>query len=121
MSNKTEITYRRIGDYFIPNLTLPPEEAKVRLGKWGMLYKDYLFNNKKVVFSLLLAEGKLYQHCAEIEKQANEMYDLLIEQMKEAEGVTEQLKEQDQLEWVQRMGNIQQRAREVVCNKLICK
>ena len=78
MSNKTEITYRRIGDYFIPNLTLPPEEAKVRLGKWGMLYKDYLFNNKKVVFSLLLAEGKLYQHCAEIEKQANENPGLLI-------------------------------------------
>ena len=119
MSNKTEITYRRVGDYFIPNLKLPPEEAKVRLGKWGMLYKDYLFNHKKVVFSTLLAEGKLYQHCAEVEKQANEMYDFLIEQMKEAEGVTEQLKEQDQLEWVQRMNNIQQRAREIVCNDLI--
>ncbi len=119
MSNKTEITYRRVGDYFIPNLTLPPEEAKVRLGKWGMLYKDYLFKNKKVVFSVLLAEGKLYQHCAEVEKQAVEMYDLLIEQMKDAEGVTERLKEQDQLEWVQRMNNIQQQAREVVKLKLI--
>jgi len=84
-----------------------------------MLYKDYLSNNKKVVFSVLLAEGKLYQHCAEIEKQANEMYDLLIEQMKKAEGVTEELKEQDQFEWVQRMGNIQQRAREIVCSELI--
>ena len=119
MSNKTEITYRRVGDYFIPNLTLPPEEAKVRLGKWGMLYKDYLFKNKKVVFSVLLAEGKLYQHCAEVEKQAVEMYDLLIEQMKDVEGVTEELKEQNQLEWVQRMGNIQQRAREIVCRELI--
>ena len=65
-----------------------------------MLYKDYLFNNKKVEFPVLLAEGKLYQHCSEVEKQANEMYDLLIEQMKEAEGVTEELKELDQLEWV---------------------
>ena len=84
-----------------------------------MLYKDYFSNNKKVVFSVLLAEGKLYQHCAEIEKQADEMYDLLTEQMKEAEGVIEELKEQDQLEWVQRMGNIQHRATKIVCDELI--
>lgn len=121
MSKNTQIEHRRVGDYLIPNLKLPPEEATVRLGKWGMLYKDYLFKHKKVVFSVLLAEGKLYQHCAEIEKQANEMYDLLIEQMKEAEGVTEELKEENQMEWVQRMGNIQQKAREIVCNELIYK
>ena len=119
MSSKTEISYRRVGDYFIPTLKLPPEEAKVTLGKWGMLYKDYLFKHKKTLFSTLLAEGKLYQRCAEVENQANEMYDLLIEQMKETEGVTEELKEQDQFEWVQRMGNIQQRAREIVCRELI--
>lgn len=121
MSKNTQIEHRRVGDYLIPNLKLPPEEATVRLGKWGMLYKDYLFKHKKVVFSVLLAEGKLYQHCAEIEKQANEMYGLLIEQMKETEGVSEELKEQNQLEWVQRMGNIEQRAREIVCNELIYK
>ncbi len=115
----SKITYRQVGDYLIPNLKLPPEETKVTLGKWGMLYKDYLFKHNKVVFSILLAEGKLYQHCAEVEKQANEMYDLLIEQMKETESVTEELKEQDQLEWVQRMGNIEARAREFVYNELI--
>ena len=115
----SKITYRKVGDYFIPNLKLPPEEARITLGKWGMLYKDYLFNNKKAVFSTLLAEGKLYQHCAEVENQANEMYDILIEQMKATEGVTEELKEQNQLEWVQRTGNIQQRASEIVCNELI--
>ncbi len=115
----SKIMYRKVGDYLIPNLKLPPEESKVTLGKWGMLYKDYLFKHKKTLFSTLLAEGKLYQHCAEIEKQANEMYDLLIEQMKVAEGVTEELKEQDPLEWVRRMGNIQQRAREIVCCELI--
>lgn len=119
MSSKTEISYRRVGDYLIPNLKLPPEETKVTLSKWGILYKDYLLNHKKVVFSTLLAEGKLYQHCAEIEHQANEMYDLLIEQMKETEGVTEELKEQDQLDWVQRKGNIQHRAKETVCVELI--
>lgn len=121
MSNKNSIQYRRVGDYFIPNLKLPPEEANIILGKWGMLYKDYLLNHKKAVFSTLLAEGKLYQHCAEIENQAKEMHDILIEQMKEREGVTEELKEQNQLEWVQRMSNIQARARETVCKELIYK
>ena len=117
MSNK--IQYRRVSDYLIPNLILPPEEAAVTLGKWGMMHKSYLEKNKKVFFSLLLGQGKLYQHCAEVENQARDMYDTLIEQMKEAEGVTEDLKEQNQWEWIQRMNNIQQRANEIVCNELI--
>ena len=98
---------------------MPPEEAKVALGKWGMIYKDYLFNHKKVVFSILLAEGKLYQHCAEIEKQANEMYDIIVEQLKESEGVTEKLKEENQMEWVCRMQNIESRVREIITKELI--
>ena len=117
MSNK--IQYRQVGDYLIPNLMLPPEEVNVTLGKWGMMHKDYLEKHKKVFFSTLLIQGKLYQHCAEVEAQARDMFDTLIEQMKEAEGVTEQLKEDNQLEWVCRMGNIEQRAREVVCAELI--
>lgn len=84
-----------------------------------MLHKTYLKNHKKVLFNSLLIQGELYQHCAEVEKQANEMYGLLIEQMKGAEGITEQLKEQDQLEWVRRMGNIQHRATKIVCDELI--
>ncbi len=114
-----KITYREVNGYLIPNLKLPPEEANVRLGKWGMMYKSHLEKHKSAVFNSLLIKGKLYQHCAEIEKQANEMYDVLIEQMKEEEGVTEELKEQDQMEWVQRMGNIEARAREMVCEELI--
>ena len=113
------ITYRRVGDYNIPNLILPPEKANIRLGKWGMMHKSYLEKHKKALFNSLLIKGTLYQYCADIEHQARDMFDTLIEQMKEAEGVTEQLKEQDQLEWVQRMGNIQQRANEVVCSELI--
>ena len=113
------ITYRRVGDYNIPNLILLPEEANITLGKWGMLHKDYLLKYKKVLFTTLLTQGKLYQHCAEVEKQAQDMFDTLIEQMKETEGVTEELKEQDQLEWVKRMGNIEARAREFVHNELI--
>ena len=71
------------------------------------------------MFNSLLIKGKLYQHCAEVEHQANEMYDLLIEQMKEAEGVTEELKDQNQIEWVQRVNNIQSRAKEIVNTELI--
>ena len=119
MSNKNSISYRRVGDYFIPNLIIPPEEAKVRLGKWGMMHKNYLEKHKKILFSLLLSQGKLYQHCAEVEKQAKDMFDTLIEQMKEADGITEQLKEENQLEWIQRMNNIQHRANEIVCKELI--
>ena len=119
MKNNTNIQYRQVGDFNIPNFILPPEEANIRLGKWGMLHKDYLLKHKKAVFATLLAEGKLYQHCAEVEKQAQQMFDTLVEQIKQTEGVTEQLKEGNQLEWVQRMGNIQQRASEIVYSELI--
>jgi len=119
MSNKNTIQYRQVGDYLISNLTLPPEEANITLGRWGMLHKDFLVKHKKVLFSSLLTQGKLYQHCAEVEKQARDMFDTLVEQMKNAEGVTEQLKEENQLEWVCCMGNIEQRAREIVCTETI--
>ena len=121
MSNKNTISYRRVGDFKIPNLILPPEEATVRLGKWGMLHKDYLQKNKKVLFTTLLTQGKLYQHCAEVENQARDMFDTLIEQMKATEGVTEQLKEENQFEWVCCMQNIEARVREVVNNEIIYK
>ena len=94
MSDKNAIQYRQVGDYLIPNLVLPPEEARITLGKWGMMYKTYLEKHKKVLFSLLLSQGKLYQHCAEVEAHAQDMFDTLIEQMKAAKGVTEQLKEE---------------------------
>ena len=107
MKNNTSIQYRQVGDFNIPNLILPPEEANITLGKWGMLHKDYLLKYKKVLFATLLAEGKLYQHCADVENQARDMLDTLVEQMKEREGVTEQLKEEKQMEWVQKMNNIE--------------
>lgn len=119
MSNKAKISYRHVGDYSIPNLILPPEEANITLGKWGMMHKSYLEKHKKVMFSSLLTQGKLYQHCAEVENQARDMFDTLVEQMKENEGVTEELKEQNQLEWIQRMNNIQHRASEIVRKELI--
>ncbi len=121
MSNKNSISYRRVGDYLIPNLILPPKESNITLGKWGMIHKSYLEKHKKVTFNSLLMQGKLYQHCAEVEAQAREMFDTLVKQMKDAEGITEQLKEENQLEWIQCMQNIEARAREIVCNELIYK
>ena len=114
MSNENSINYRRVGDYNIPNIMLPPEEANIRLGKWGMLHKDYLEKQNRTLFNLLLIQGKLYQHCAEVENQARDIFDTLIELMKESEGVTEQLKEENQREWVCHMQNIEARARELV-------
>ena len=119
MSGKNTIQYRQVCDYLIPNLVLPPEEASITLGKWGMLHKNYLLNHKKVLFSTLLTQGKLYQHCAEVETQAQDMFDTLVQQMKQPEGVTEQLKEDNQMKWVCRMQNIEARAREIVNTKLI--
>ena len=119
MSNKNKIQYRRVGDSNIPNLVLPPEEANITLGKWGMMHKSYLEKHKKVLFGSLLMQGTLYQHCFEVENQAREMFDTIIEQMKEIEGVTEQLKEENQIEWICRMQNIEARAREIVNSKII--
>ena len=114
-----KITYREVNDYMIPNLKIPPEESSIRLGKWGMMHKDYLQKHNPVLFATLLTQGTLYQHCAKIDTQAQQMFTTLVEQMTKAENITEQLKTQNQLEWVRRMNSIQERASEVVCNELI--
>ena len=113
------ITYRRVGDYNIPNLALPPEEAKVHLGKWGMMHKDYMLKHKKATVAIMTSEGRFWQHLADFDKQAVEMYDLLVEQMKVAEGVTEKMKAENQMEWVHKMSNIEARAREIVCEEVL--
>lgn len=116
-NEQTGIHYSLHGDFYLPDIKVP--EENITLSKWGMMHKRYLEKHKKALFNSLLIKGTLFQHCADIEKQAIDMFDTLVEQMKKTEGVTEQLKEQDQLEWVQRMGNIQQRANELVCRELI--
>ena len=113
------ITYRQVNDYLIPNLILPPEEARIRLGKWGMLHKDYLLKHKKELFTTLLTQGKLYQHCAEVENQAQDMFDILVEQIKATEGVTEQLKEENQMIWIHKINNIRERVVETVYSNVV--
>ena len=112
------ITYRTVGDYQIPNITLSPEDSKP-IGRWGIAHRDYLKHNKSVKFNIMLMNGTLFSHLAEIDSQAEEMLSRLVEQMATAEGITEQLKEQNQLEWVQRMNNIRHRATEIVNTELI--
>ena len=121
MNIMANITYRQVSDYMIPNLTLRPEESAIRLGKWGMLHKDYLEKHNPVLFATLLTQGKLYQHCAEIDTQAQQMFNTLVEQMTKTENITEELKEKNQLEWVRRMNSIEAQAREIICHDILFK
>ena len=112
-------TYTKIGDYLIPDLTLPPEEQDIHIGVWGMRYKRYLMQNKKAIFNVMLANGTLWKYLSEIDKQAEEMFNQLIKQLAENEGITEQLKAENQMLWVQRMNNIRKHATEIVNAELI--
>lgn len=112
-------TYRQVGDFKIPNLTLSHEETSIRLSKWEMIHRDYLEKRKPVLFVTLLTQGRLYQHCAEIDTQAQQRFDTLVSQMIKAENITEQLKEDNQLEWVRRVNNICERATEIVGQELV--
>lgn len=118
-NEKTGISYPLHGDYYLLNLKIPELEDNRPIGRWGRMHEEYLRKNKRYVFDSMLMSSKLHSYLADIDEQAREMFDNLVEQIKEAEGVTEELKEQDQLEWVQRMSNIQQRAREIVCSELL--
>ena len=106
-------TYIRHGDYLIPCLTLPEEEQRFA-GVWGQRHKRYLKEHKRVVYITLLTRGRLNSYLADIEEQAQEHFERIVEQMKQAQGITEQLKAENQMEWVRRMNNIQTCAREIV-------
>ena len=111
-------TYRMVGDYKIPNITLPAEASKP-LGIWGLKRKDYLMKHKRVQFNIMLMNGTLWTYLAEVDEQASDMFSRLVEQMKVNEGITEQFKADDQMEWVARMNNIEARSREIVNLNLI--
>ena len=111
-------TYIRHGDYLIPCLTLPKEEERF-IGVWGQRHERYLKEHKKVVYITLLTRGRLNSYLADIEEQAQERFERIVDQMKQAQGITEQLKAENQMEWVVRMNNIKMCAREVVNAELI--
>ena len=111
-------TYRQVGDYLLPNITVPAEEEKP-IGIWGQRHLRYIKQERKALYTELLTSGRLNTYLADINEQATEQMLLLTEQMAEREGVTEQLKAQDQMQWVQRMNNIRDRATEIVNHDLI--
>ena len=111
--------YIRHGDYLIPCLTLPEEEEQRFIGVWGQRHKRYLKEHKRAAYITLLTSGRLNSYLADIEEQAQERFERIVEQMAESEGITEQLKANDQVAWVGEMNNIWSRAREVVNAKLI--
>ena len=111
-------TYREENGYLIPNLTLPDEE-QVEIGLWGQRHLRYIKQHHKVRYVNLLTSGKLNEHHADIDNQAEDMFFRLIKQMAERDGVTEQLKAENQMLWVRKMNNICNRATEIVNVELI--
>ncbi len=118
-NEQTGIRYTLHGDYYLPDLALPEQEDIRPIGKWGSLHKSYLKQHKRVFYNTLVNNLTLHTHLADIDEQARSMFDTLTEQMMKSEGITEELKEQNQLEWVGRMNNIRERANEIVCIELI--
>ena len=112
-------TYVRCGDYFIPNLTLPEEEEMRFVGVWGQRHLQYLKEYRRTVYLDLLMSGRLNSYLADIEEQAQDRFERIIEQMKQTQGITEQLKVDNQMEWVGRMNNVQTCAREIVDKEMI--
>ena len=112
-------TYVRQGDYFIPCLTLPAEKENKPISVWGQRHKRYLKEHKRATYTTLLTSGKLNSYLADIDEQAEEMFFRLVEQMAEREGVTEQLKAENQMKWIGLMNNIRNRVIEVVNAELI--
>jgi hypothetical protein len=112
-------TYIRHGDYLIPALTLPKEEEQRVVGVWGQRHLRYLKEYRRLLYLNMLTSGKLNDYLADIEEQAQERFERLVEQMKQAQGITEQLKVENVLEWIGRMNNIQVCAREIVDKEII--
>ncbi len=109
-------TYTKVGDYYIPNLTVP--ECKP-IGKYGMICRTYLKNHRKVFYNTLFMSGKLNDYLCDIDRQANELKDNLISKYKAIYGITEHLKADNQMEWVQRMNTIQNQIDEIIFNEII--
>ena len=110
-------TYRKEGDYLLPNLDLP--DTPQQIGEYGLLRKSYLRGHRPGLYSAMLLNGTLFQHLAEIDQTCNECVELMIRQMAEREGVTEALKATAQLEWVGLMNSIRNRAEEIVMSEMV--
>ena len=111
-------TYRQEGDYLIPNLALPDNDD-YEIGKYGHMRLDYLKEHRKILYTNYLMEGTLSKHLSEIDQACNERMDNIVSAMAKREGVTEELKAADQMEWVCRMNNIRNRAEEIILREVV--
>lgn len=114
----TKITYTQQGDFLLPDLKLP-EQPKVEIDIFGKRHLRYLERNRKILYTNMLTKGKLTAYLADIDEQAENMFDQLVSQLAEREGVTEQLKANNQMLWVKKMNSIRNRAEEIVNHELI--
>ena len=115
--NINGMDYVLAGDYYIPDLKLPNEERPI--GKYGRMYLEYLKEHSPMRFNDLVLEGQLWTYLADLNEQAENRLQFIIKQMQEAENVTDELKEQNQMAWVQAMNNIYNRAEEIVIHELV--
>ena len=112
-----EMQYIRMGDYFIPDLELPQESRPI--GRWGRMRREYLREHKPIQYNCLLLSGELRTYLADLNEQAQDRLERIIDQMKATEGITEALKASDPMVWVQRMNNIRSRVEEIVREELV--
>lgn len=112
-------TYTQVGDYLLPDLKLSEEEKQANIGVWGMRHKRFLKENHRVLYANLMTSGKLVAYLDDIEQQATAVFIRLVKELAEKEGVTEKLKAENQMLWVQKMNNIRNRATEIVNAELI--
>ena len=109
-------TYRQVGDYLLPNLAVP---ESVPVGVWGQRRRRYLREHRKALYNALLLSGKLDSHLADINQQAEDMFSQLVVKMADQEGITEQLKVENQMEWAKRMNSIRNQVEEIIQNELL--
>lgn len=114
---RTGISYTLVGDVYIPNLV--STDTNHEIGCWGKQHKEFIKQNKPVFYSMLTTQCKLNSYLHDIDVRASEMYDNLVKLLAEQEGITEQLKADDMMVWVQAMNNITNRAREIVCSNIV--
>lgn len=114
-----ELEYRKVGDYYLPNLVASENMKNFKIGKYGNLRLRYLKEHKKAEYTILLMDNKLQKHLMDIDKTANKRIDLLMKQFAKKENITEELKATNQMEWVYKMNNIKNRAEEIIFNELI--
>ena len=119
--NANGLDYTLVNDYYLPNLTAAATAKQHLIGRWGCLHKNYLKEHHPIRHNQLVLSGELGSYLAKLDEQAEEQLALIVQQMQEAEGVTEALKAVNQMEWVQRMNNIRNCAEEIIYNEIVYK